>query len=188
MNDDELLGQLTQQRAKVSMAVPVEQIIRRGRTIRARRRGSRVALLAAAAVAAIVVLVPFNHSSGDRPGVRLAAWTVVRRPDGLVDVTIRQLRDPAGLQRKLRADGVPASVIFNSSPTTGASSCQSYGHAGLLQKVVAVPSMAPANPAGRATAMAIRPSALPPTVGIQIITNHTSVGIHLVIASRACTG
>jgi len=31
---------------------------------------------------------------------------------GDIKVTIRELRDPAGLQRTLRADGVPASVTF----------------------------------------------------------------------------
>jgi DNA-directed RNA polymerase specialized sigma24 family protein len=43
--------------------------------------------------------------------------------DGLVDVTIRELRDPAGLQSKLRADGVPASVTFSGQPNP---SCRPY--------------------------------------------------------------
>ncbi len=34
------------------------------------------------------------------------------RADGTIAVTIRELRDPAGLQSRLRADGVPASVSF----------------------------------------------------------------------------
>ena len=36
MNDDELLRAVEEQRAKVSMTVPVEQVIRRGRTVRGR--------------------------------------------------------------------------------------------------------------------------------------------------------
>jgi len=35
MNDDELLTAVQEQRAKISMTVPAEQAIRRGRTVRA---------------------------------------------------------------------------------------------------------------------------------------------------------
>lgn len=188
MNDDELLMQLRDQRARVSMTVPVEQVIRRGRALRVRRRVSRLTVVSVAALAAVVVLLPLGHSSGHRSGLRLTAWTVVRRPNGVVDVTIRQLRDPAGLQRTLRADGVPASVIFGSGPSAGTDACQSYGHGQLLQKVITAPSTAPLHPQAHATALAIHPSALPSTVGVQIITNQTQVGIHLVVASQACTG
>jgi len=45
-------------------------------------------------------------------GTKLDAWTVTRDPNGLVNVTIRQLFDAAGLQRALRADRVPARVTF----------------------------------------------------------------------------
>lgn len=44
--------------------------------------------------------------------VTLAAWSVVKERHGLIKVTIRQLRDPAGLQQTLRADGIPAHVRF----------------------------------------------------------------------------
>jgi hypothetical protein len=37
VNDDELLMAVREQRAKISMTVPVEQVIRRGCTMRARR-------------------------------------------------------------------------------------------------------------------------------------------------------
>jgi hypothetical protein len=47
-------------------------------------------------------------------GIRLDAWTVTKGSDGTVNVTIRQLLDAAGVQRALRADGVPARV--ESSP------------------------------------------------------------------------
>ena len=33
--------------------------------------------------------------------------------NGDIDVTINQLKDPAGLQATLRADGLPAIVIFS---------------------------------------------------------------------------
>jgi hypothetical protein len=41
---------------------------------------------------------------------QLAAWTVTKQTDGDIHVTIRDLRDAAGLQAALRADGVPAKV------------------------------------------------------------------------------
>jgi len=46
----------------------------------------------------------------------LAAWTVNTGPGGTVTVTIRALRDPAGLQARLRMDGIPASVTFFGKP------------------------------------------------------------------------
>jgi hypothetical protein len=132
-------------------------------------------------------MLPFSAPSGHNPGFKLAAWTVVKRSDGVVDVTIRELRDPAGLQSTLRADGVPASVIFGNGPTTGSGPCQSYGQGQLLSQVV-TPSMALGQPQGDMIAMAIHPSALPQAAGIQIITDQTNVGFHLVIASQECTG
>jgi hypothetical protein len=59
MNDDELLTAVRQQRSKVPMTVPVEQVIRRGRAVRARRRivGLAVALVVAAAVVAVTALL-----------------------------------------------------------------------------------------------------------------------------------
>lgn len=187
MNDDELLTKVREQRTKVPMTVPVEQVIRRGRAVRARRRVSSLAVVAAAAVAVAALLLPSNHPSGHKLGIQLAAWTVVKHPDGIVDVTIRELRDPAGLQRELRADGVPASVIFGGGPNVQSNPCQSYGHQELLQSVV-TPSTAPGQPHGDTIVMAIHLSALPSAAGVQIITNQTNVGIHLVIASQACTG
>jgi hypothetical protein len=41
------------------------------------------------------------------------AWTVTRQADGTIQISRSgQMGDPAGLQRTLRADGVPASVTF----------------------------------------------------------------------------
>lgn len=97
------------------MNIPVEQIVSGGRAVRARRRipGMAAAVAGAAGAAlAVTALLPAGH----QPGIRLAAWTVARQADGTVHVTIRQLRDPAGLQRQLRADGVPASVTFFGQP------------------------------------------------------------------------
>ena len=187
MKDDELLTIVREQRAKITMAVPVEQIIRRGRAVRSRRRVSGLAVLAAAIVAITALLLSSNPPSGHKLGIQLAAWTVVKHADGTVGVTIHELRDPAGLQRKLRADGVPASVIFGGQPNVQSNGCQSYGHPELLSKVI-TPSTAPGQPRGDAIAMVINPSALPSSAGVQIITNQTRVGVHLVSASQGCTG
>jgi hypothetical protein len=183
MNDDELLAMIREQRATIPMAVPVKQIIRRGRIVRARRRVPAVAMLAAAALAA-VVLQPSGHPAGT--GIQLAGWTVVKQADGMVDVSIRELRNPDGLQRALRDDGVPASIIFEDSSNAQPNPCQSYGHPGLLQKVVTL--TAPERPKQNAIAMMIQPAALPNATGVQVITSQASVGVHLVAASRACTG
>jgi hypothetical protein len=189
MNDDELLTMVREQRTKVPMTVPVEQVIRRGHALRARRRipGLAGALaVVAAAVFAVTVLLPGHHAS-HQPGFQLAAWTVVKHADGTVSVTIRELRDPAGLQRRLRADGVPASVIFGDQPNVQPNPCQSYGHPDLLQRVI-TPSTAPGQPQGNVIVMTIHPSALPSGAGVQIITSQARVGIHLVVASQGCTG
>lgn len=134
---------------------------------------------------AAIALLSSGHPSGQR--IQLAAWTVVKHTDGTLEVTIRELRDPAGLQRKLRGDGVPASVIFGERPTVPSNPCQSYGHPESLSSVV-TPSMAPGQPQGHAIVMTLHPSALPRTAGIQIITNQARVGVHLVTASAGCTG
>lgn len=115
MNDEELIMAVRGQRDKVPMNTPVEQIISRGRSVRARRRVRRLAgtLAVAAAAAAVAVavavatLVPSGHPA------QLAAWTVSRQADGKIHITIRELRDPAGLQRTLRAEGVPTVVSYS---------------------------------------------------------------------------
>jgi hypothetical protein len=85
----------------------------------ARRRNPwprRLALTGAVAAAVVggVLVVPV--SDGDNAPVASAAWSVDQLPDGHVRVTIRQLSDPAGLERRLRAAGVP-SVIRAATPS-----------------------------------------------------------------------
>jgi hypothetical protein len=99
-------------------SIPACEIIARARRRRVRRRlipGMTGALaLAAGTAVAVTALLPASHQTGHQPTTQLAAWTVTRLADGNIKVTIRELKDPAGLQRKLRADGVPASVTFAS--------------------------------------------------------------------------
>jgi len=195
MNDDELITILREQRDKVPMNTPVEQIISRGRAVRARRRVPAVAgaLGAAAAVAfAVSAALPASHpASGPRP--QLAAWTVDRQADGSIRVTIRELRDPAGLQRTLRADGVPVSVTFTDQRNPA---CQGYpGGGSQSQRRHLLGSVA--TPAGGRNVMVIHPSALPSGAGLQIdaLFQHYpgpggsfQVGVGLVQARPQCTG
>lgn len=201
MNDDQLITVLREQRGKVTMTTPVEQIISRGRAVRVRRQVSGVAAAAgaAAAVAAVAVGVAFpaghpavgpaaaGHPAPSRPagppGVRLAAWTVTRQAGGSIKVTFRQATDPAGLQQTLRADGVPVSVTFTGHQNPA---CQPY-HASGSQAFWPYGS-APGplggswsinDPKGAYTtpdAFVIDPSALPSGAGLQIWTSGTPGG------------
>jgi hypothetical protein len=188
MNDDELITAIRQQRGSVRMATPVEQIISRGHVVRSRRRlpGLAAGLAVTTAATAAVAVLPWaaSHHDGHRPSVQLAAWTVVRRPDGVISVTIRQLRNPAGLQRRLRADGVPASVTFFGQEPR---SCRPYPvDPALLHRVYT------ARHAGHFPVLVIHPSALPGRAGLQIGTPTQrpiiSVAVGFVRASKGCTG
>lgn len=75
-----------------------------------RSRRARIGVLASAGVLAAAAAVAAPVLVG-QPGSS-AAWAVEARSDGSVEVTIRQLRDPAGLERRLAAAGIPAYVGF----------------------------------------------------------------------------
>ena len=191
MNDHDLITAVRDSFTDLHSGTPVEQIVRRSRAVRARRRvpalTAAVAVVATAGLA-VTWLLP-GHSATVQPGIHLTAWTVVKHADGTVYVRINQLRDPGGLQRKLRADGVPASVVFGNPMNVQQNPCQWYhgNVSGLLPKVV--PSIAPGQPPGHAI-LAIRPSALPAGAGVQIITmtNLSRIGVRLVSTSQGCTG
>lgn len=127
MNDNELSTMVRESVTDVHSATPIAQIISRGRAVRARRRTAALAgagAVVAGTALAVTTLVPSGHPGveGSRhPGnplakARLAAWTVAKQANGDIDVTIRQLRNPAGLQSTLRADGLPVRVSFSSHP------------------------------------------------------------------------
>jgi hypothetical protein len=127
-------------------------------------------LVAAGAAAAAVALSTGNPA---RPGVPLrsfvtAAYTVRPGQDGTITVTIKQLQDPAGLQRALAADGVPALVRYipvrNMSGTyhgqtySGVSPvCQYFG----LPLATGAESKAVGPVLGAGGGLWIRPSAMP---------------------------
>lgn len=66
--------------------------------------GAGAAVAAASAVAVVIA------TGGDTPS---AAYGVESRPDGVLTVTIRTASDADGLERRLRAAGVPADVSYN---------------------------------------------------------------------------
>ncbi len=187
MTDDDLITLVREQRSNVHMDTPVEQIVGRGRTLRARRRLPGVAAgalaVAAVAVLAVTALQPTGHQAGPQPPVHLTAWTVTKQADGTITVTVRQLRDPQGLQRTLRADGVPASVTFFGHEPRA---CQRYPKmsAILMAEVFG----------GHGPPLVIHPKALPHGAGIQLNPGHyphgapIALAAGLVQASPGCTG
>lgn len=184
MNDNELITALRESFTDVHATTPVEQIVSRSRAVRTRRRIPRIAGVvgvAGAAVLGVAALLPASHQAG----VQLAAWTVVRHADGSIYVTINELRDPAGLQKTLRADGVPASVTFFSQPRA---SCQRYtsgDETSLIGKIF--------QHLAQTNVTVIHPSAIPRGAGLQISPNVSgsqvpAIAVGVVDASPQCTG
>jgi hypothetical protein len=98
----------------------------------------------------------------------------------------RELYDPAGLQRKLRADGVPAAVTFYASHPYPPS-CRPYRASRAVLKKVFPSHLAPT------AATVIRPSALPTGAGVHLNDSsnpygYLGLGAGLVQASKQCTG
>src|SRR5580704_6821299 len=87
MNDTELTSRVRESVANVHTATPAEQIISRGRAVRARRRinGAAGTLAAAGGITLVVAaLLPSSH----QPAAHLAAWTVAKQNNGDVYVPI----------------------------------------------------------------------------------------------------
>jgi hypothetical protein len=181
-----------------------------GRPPRRRRFAAPVLLgVAAAGVAAAAALTLTGPPAapGHRGGqgrTTLAAWSVVREPHGLLKVTIRQLRDPAGLQRTLAADGVAANVRFvhhffqPSNSNDVPKGClpphlSSAAIAKLDEKLIPSNVTVPGN-----DAFIFRPSAIPHGIGLYLkawapkpgtkSAATLSMEINLVQATHRCTG
>jgi hypothetical protein len=194
------LAQVRDSLGEAHPSVPASAIIARARRRRVCRRliPAMTGVLAAAAGAAVAVavLLPASHPASHPPRIQLAAWTVTRQPGGVISVSLRELRDPAGLQATLRADGVPANVTFwAGGPPYPPSPCQvdpagapgSALHANVFEN--------PPYP-GPGIGVDIRPSALPTGTGVYLIgafsptptTRATGLSDGLVYASQQCTG
>jgi hypothetical protein len=191
MNDAELITAVRESVADIHTATPLARIQSRGRTVRARRRIPAVAAALAAAAGAAITLTalpaashPASHPHG---GARLTAWSVVKLPGGKVSVTIHELLFPAGLQRKLRAAGVPASVTFDAVHSYPRS-CRAYpASRAVLAEVF------PPHPGAPAAVVVIHPAALPPGAGVYLddLSNpygYIGIQVGLVRASKQCTG
>jgi hypothetical protein len=183
---------------EVQMTTPLDTIVRHGR---ARRRRHRLTGLAGAAVVAVgtvlavTALLPASHPASRPPRIQLAAWMVVKQPGGIIDVTIRELHDPAGLQAALRADGVPASVSFGNGQQTA---CRSYPGGGFMTSTNTAMFNRVFPPGPPSAAVSIRPSVLPSGTGVLLAflqRSHPQTGLPViqleaavVQASPQCTG
>lgn len=138
MNDAEVITAVKASYTGIHMDVPLDVIVRRGRRLRARRRLPGLAGAAgtvAALALAVAALVPGSGRAtapgGSTGTERLAAWTVVSQPGGSVKVTLQwpHIRDVAGLQDRLRSDGIPARVarIGYLRPPLNVPGCQVFG-------------------------------------------------------------
>ncbi|HMG61579.1 MAG TPA: hypothetical protein VK599_01395 [Streptosporangiaceae bacterium] len=160
-----------------------------------RHRLPVLGLAGAVAAAAAVALTAIPGSPA------LAAWRVSKNADGLVTVTIQQLRDPAGLARRLRADGVPANVVFlthHFQPTTSPSAIPAPCQAPHISDAVNASLQAkilPDPPVGGT--LAIRPSAIPHGLGVFVEAyaapgtagaGNNAIQTDLELASPQCTG
>lgn len=121
MTDDELNTSVKEHFTNVHMNTPVEQIMTRGRAVRVRRRipvAAGTLAVTAGATLGIATLLPAAHSprvdhQTTAGRATLDAYSVATTGHGNYRVTVRALRDPAGLQKKLREDGIPARVSFS---------------------------------------------------------------------------
>jgi hypothetical protein len=204
MNDADVLTAVKDSYAGVHLDVPLDVIVRRGRRLRARRRlpGLAGAAGTVAALALAAALVP-GGGSASAPGgstgtERLAAWTVVSQPGASVKVTLHgpHIRDLAGLQDKLRGDGIPARVAhigYLRSPLN-VPGCHVFGDwstspGGISytrwHKIFYGPHTGPQSN----HAFWIYPSAIPHGLGVLIDTYYDGTfGLYVVKASPQCTG
>ena len=151
------------------------------RTSRSRRLAVPVLVGVAAAALAAAVALALIPGSPAAPGYRggqgrttLAAWSVIKERHGLIKVTIRELRDPAGLERTLRAAGVPANVrfthhFFQPSTSTLPKGCLAprmphQDSIKLLERIEA--DNVPYVPSG--VAVLLRPSVIPHGLGLYL--------------------
>ena len=169
----------------VHVNTPLDAIVRNGR---ARRRQHRLTgLTGAAAVTAGIALAvtalassghpasQSGHPASHAPVARLAAWTVAKQANGDIDIHIRQLKNPAGLQATLRADGVPVNVGFNGQSLKG--TCQFYPMSNnVLNAAAEAPS---ASSAEGGILFVIDPSALPAGAGLAMEVGQRVTRIHV---------
>ena len=138
----------------------VDQIISRGRTVRARRRiPGAVTALAVVAAAGTALALGLTGVLGAAPArstdtIRTMAFTLVKHANGTATLTINRdvLLEPGTLQRDLARDGIRAMV-------TAGRFCSSDPAPAGWTKVMSFPG-SPADP-GPVQAVVINPAAMP---------------------------
>jgi hypothetical protein len=118
VNDDEVITAVREQRDKVHSHTSVDEIISRGRTVRARRRiPGAVTALAVVAAAGTALALGLAGVLGAAPArstgtIRTMAFTLVKHANGTATLTINRnvLFEPGTLQRDLAGDGIRAMV------------------------------------------------------------------------------
>jgi hypothetical protein len=187
MNDTDVIREVTERFDRVFMETSLETVVSRGRSLRRRKRVTGIA--AAVAAACCIALAVAGILPGTAPRATLAAWTVTKKPAGIIAVSIRQLSNPAGLQHALREDGVPATVHFDGQTYP---QCLSYPQTSpdVLRNVF------PSDDTGVAIAFTIDRAAIPSgaALWIQVIPQRTNssgvtgsgVAAALVYASGRC--
>jgi hypothetical protein len=191
--------------AGIHMDVPLDVIVRRGRRLRAQRRlpGLAVAAVIVAALAlAVAALVPGSGGPGVPGGStgteRPTAWTVVSQPNGSERVALRcpGIRDEAGLQDRLRADGIPARVarFRYLHPPLNVPGCHVFGDwstgpGGISYTLWHKIFYGPHTGQQSNHAFWVYRSAIPPGLGVLVdIYYDGTFGLYVVKASPQCTG
>jgi hypothetical protein len=134
-----------------------------------------------------------GHQTGSPATTQLAAWTVSDTGNGTILVTVRELRDQAALQAKLRAEGLPVNVSFSGPPRS--SVCQPAD----ASKATLGP-VAEVRGSGTSRDLVFHLSAIPAGDGVALFVNNNlsstanatqsgvAIAVSLVTASPACTG
>lgn len=209
--ESDLLTAVRESFAGAELQTPLDATIRRGRELRARRRMAGIAATTAIAGGAALTVAGLGLNAGpaapptDRHGpvpstapARLAAWTVTQGPGNTVTVLVRQLSDPAGMRRTLRADGVPAAVAFQGGMLSDTPplprSCRNVGmsdeaNARLQAKILGRPAAAGAD---FKIALVIHKAEIPKGIGLNLTVQSSGSGwgwsLGLVQATKQCTG
>ena len=169
MDDSALIAAVRGAFADVRMQPTADIVIIRGRALRRRRRlpaYAAAAIAVAAGCAAVAFeqpLAPPTGPSRTHPTIStgdgtLAAWTVHESPTGEVQVTVYQMRDVAGLQARLRDDGVPAVVSSSLALPAG---CTNWKDGNYSMGDVITDATLSGLPAADGTEFAIQPADIP---------------------------
>lgn len=177
MDDNDLLASVREDFSGVRMDTPAEAILADGASLRRRRRrrlayGSGATALAAAAAISGVTLTSGAASAGGTHDARLTAWTVQKQHNGTIDVTVRDLRNLAGLEQKLKADGVPAEVI---SGKRYPAACVDYK--AMKEDMASVITFTTRPGVPGEYAFVIHPAAIPSGTRLLLVTAGTSGGL-----------